>query len=319
MSERKDLTRSEQVRLRREQGRTERVQRAVKDATRPAPPVTTRTRQSVAAPKRKPARNARRRFRIVLPAARSDARTVSIPRPRLGVRLLSFLLSLVFGAGIYFAYNLPQFRVSQAQITGSQIIPAQELSAAMNVTGQPVFLLKPEELETRMRLNYPELVSVDVKVSLPNVVSVNVVERKPVVRWEQGGGYTWISEDGVAFRPRGEKSELISVMAVSAPALTLSAPDPLNPVPFISTEMVQALKGLAGHVPPGMVIIYDPVQGFGWNDPRGWVVYFGTKASDVELKMRVYESLVNSLTQRGIQPAFINVTYPTAPYYRINQ
>jgi hypothetical protein len=33
--------------------------------------------------------------------------------------------------------------------------------------------------------------------------------------------------------------------------------------------------------------------------------------------MRVYESMVNSLTQRGIRPALINVTYPTAPYYSI--
>jgi len=39
----------------------------------------------------------------------------------------------------------------------------------------------------------------------------------------------------------------------------------------------------------------------------------------VELKMRVYESLVASLTQRGIQPAMINVTYPTAPYYRMSE
>jgi hypothetical protein len=319
MSGRKDLTRSEQVRLRRESKNSKRVKRAVKEATRPAPPVTSRSRQFVATPKRKTVRNTRRRFHISLPAARQETRTLSIPRPRLGMRPLSFLLSLLFGAALYFAYNLPEFRVTQAQIAGNQLIPAQELNAAMNITGQPIFLLRPAELETRLRLNYPELTSVGVTVELPNVVSVHVVERRPVVRWEQGDGYTWISEDGVAFRPRGEIPELISVVAVSAPALTLSAADPLNPVPFISTEMVQALKGLAGHVPPGMAIIYDPVLGFGWNDPRGWLVYFGTKASDVELKMRVYESMVNSLAQRGIRPAMINVTHPTAPYYRISQ
>jgi hypothetical protein len=149
------------------------------------------------------------------------------------------------------------------------------------------------------------------------VVTVNVVERKPAVRWEQGGGYTWIAEDGVAFRPRGENPELIAVMAVAAPALDLRASDPLNPVPFISPDMVQALKGLGTHVPPGMPILYDPTMGFGWNDPRGWSVYFGTSSYDIELKMRVYETLVSSLAQRGIRPVMINVTYPTAPYYRI--
>ena len=317
MSEKKDLTRSEQVRLRRESNTSKKVQRARKEATRPAPPVTSRTRQAGAAPKRKPVQNARHRYQVAIPAARSEARPLSIPRPRLGVRLVSFLFVLLLGAGIYSAYNLPYFRVTQARITGNQLIPADELTAAMNVMGQPVFLLKPADLETRLRLNYPELVSADVTVALPNVVTVGVVERKPAVRWEQAGSYTWIAEDGVAFRPRGEIPELISVTAVSAPALDLKASDPLNPVPFISTEMVRALKGLAGHVPPGMSILYDPVYGFGWNDPRGWSVYFGTKANDVELKMRVYETLVNSLTQRGIRPVLINVTYPTAPYYRI--
>lgn len=319
MSDKKDLTRAEQVRLRRESNSSRRVQRARKDATRPVPPVTSRTRQTGAAPKRKSAQNARRRYQVAMPAASSDARPLRIPRPRLGMRLLSFLLVLVFGAAVYFVYDLPYFRVAQAQVTGNQLIPAEEVSAAMNVTGQPIFMLKPADLETKLRINYPELVSADVTVSLPNVVSVEVIERKPVVRWEQGGGYTWIAEDGVAFRPRGEIPELVLVVAVSAPALDLSASDPLNPVPFISPEMVQALKGLSGHVPAGVPVVYDPLLGFGWNDPRGWSVYFGTKASDVELKMRVYESMLDTLTQRGIRPAMINVTYPTAPYYRISQ
>ena len=316
MSEKKDLSRSEQVRLRRESNTVKRVQRARKDATRPVPPVTSRTRQAGAAPKRKSAKNTRRRYQVALTSA-SDARPISIPRPRLGIRLLSFLVVALIGAAIYFVYTLPAFRVTQAKVTGNQLISAEELSAAMSITGQPIFMLKPSDLETRLRLNYPELASVNVSVSLPNVVAVNVVERRPVVRWEQGGGYTWIAEDGVAFRPRGENPELISVMAVAAPALDLRASDPLNPVPFISTDMVQALKGLGTHVPPGMPILYDPTLGFGWNDPRGWSVYFGTSSYDIELKMRVYETLVSSLTQRGIRPVMINVTYPTAPYYRI--
>jgi hypothetical protein len=66
-------------------------------------------------------------------------------------------------------------------------------------------------------------------------------------------------------------------------------------------------------------ILYDAKSGFGWNDPRGWRAYFGMTARDVELKMRVYESLVTSLIQRGIQPALINVTYPAAPYYRLTE
>jgi cell division septal protein FtsQ len=318
MSEKQDLTRAEQVRLRREQESTKRMQRIVKEVTRPAPAVKTRARQNPAS-KRKPVQNARRRYQIVMPVARDEVRSFSIPRPRFGTRLVSLTLVTILGTLLYLVYNLPYFRVVQAQITGNQILSSEELNAVVNVSGRPIFTLKPEDLETRLRLNYPELVFVDVTVSLPNLVSVKVVERHPVVRWEQAGGYTWISEDGIAFRPRGEIGELISVAAVSAPSAAAGVSDPLNPVPFISPEWVLALKGLAGHVPPGMSILYDAKYGFGWNDPRGWKVYFGTSANDVELKMRVYESMVNSLTQRGIRPALINVTYPTAPYYRMSQ
>ncbi|HEX6270508.1 MAG TPA: FtsQ-type POTRA domain-containing protein [Anaerolineales bacterium] len=322
MKRKKELTHSELVRRRREKESVRRMQRAAIEAIRPVPPVTRRaTRQDASKPKRRSGRGsgARRRFQIAFHLPRREARSISIPRPRLGGRIFSFLLTAVLGTALYLAFNLPQLRVTHAQITGTQLLPAAEINSVLNVTGRPIFLFTPQALETRLRLHYPELVSVQVQVAWPNLVSVQITERLPVVRWEQGGGYTWISEDGVAFRPRGEVPGLISVAALSGPNVEVSGGDALTPAPFVSVEMVQALKGLASHIPPNTPILYDPSFGFGWNDPRGWQVYFGTSARDVELKMRVYESMVSSLTQRGIQPALINVTYPTAPYYRISQ
>ena len=313
MNEKKEISRSEIVRQRREQEQTREMQRAAKTITRRAAPGF--------APKRKPAQNTRRRFHIALPAAREGVRPFSIPRPRFGWRLLSFFLAALFGSALYLAFNLPQLRVTEAQLSGNQMLSPVEVNAVLGVAGQPIFMVTPAELETRLRLNYPELVSVKVGVSLPNLVTVNVTERQPLIRWEQGGGYTWIAADGIAFKPRGELAGLIPVVALSAPPVegSVTPSDPSNPASFISTEMVRALQGLAPHVPPGTAILYDAGMGFGWNDPRGWRVHFGTKAGDVELKMRVYEAMVNSLTQKGVRPALINVTYPTAPYYRMSQ
>jgi len=319
MSNKRELTRADAVRKRREQEHAKHIERASKVKARPAPKVVTRVKPNVAKPVRKPKQNARRRFNIALHMPRTDVRSISIPRPRVGWRLLSFVLASLLGAALYIAFERPELRVTEAQLIGNQILTQQEVNAVLNISGQPAFLLTPLDIETRLRLNYPELVSVRVDVSLPNLVSVNVIERKPFIRWEQGGGYTWIADDGIAFRPRGEMDGLISVVALSAPPVEGSGSDPLTPAPFISAEMVQALRGLAWHVPPGTPILYDKDYGFGWNDPRGWRVHFGIKASDVELKMRVYESMVDSLAQRGIRPAVINVMYPTAPYYRMSQ
>jgi hypothetical protein len=320
MSDNREPTRAELVRMRREQEYTEQLQRASKVTARPAHVVTTRARKDLTKPVRKPARNARRRFQIAIHMPRTDARSLHIPRPRFGMRLLSFILTAVLGTALYLAFTRPELRVTEAQLTGNQMLTQAEMNSALNVSGQPIFVLMPSDLERRLRLAYPELASVRVTVSLPNLVSVNVTERQPVIRWEQGGGYTWITEDGIAFRPRGELAGLISVVALSAPFVEGSvSDDPLTPAPFISTEMVQALKGLVSHVPPGTPILYENGVGFGWNDPRGWRVHFGTSASDVELKVRVYESMVSSLTQRGIRPALINVVYPTAPFYRMSE
>ena len=325
MKEKTEVTRAENVRKRRVRENAQSLRRAAVEAERPFHSIATRlTPVDAVKPKRRYTRagtgGARRRFQVALPLPNSDFRRLSIPRPRLGWRSLSFIFAALLGLVIYAAYTRPELRVVQAEVSGNQLLAPSEINSVLNVAGRPIFVLIPSELETRLRLHYPELVSVKVEVSLPNLVSVNIVERMPIIRWEQAGGYTWISEDGIAFRPRGEVLGLISVVALSGPKLEEKvAFDPLTPAPFISSEMVQSLKGLASHVPPGVPILYDAGLGFGWNDPRGWRVYFGVSANDVELKIRVYESLADSLTQRGIRPALINVTYPTAPYYRMSQ
>jgi len=322
MSERRETSRAEQVRLRRAQEQTKRLDRAVKETTRPLSVTATRAKASTPKRKTKPPQTPRRRFQVAMPnvpLSRPNFRALRLPRPRLGWRTFSLGLVAVIGVLVYLAFNIPQLQAAGAQVNGNRIISAAEVNTVLSVTGRPIFLVDPAELETRLRLNYPELVSVQVAVDLPNLVTVNLLERKPVIRWEQSGGYTWIAEDGVAFRPRGELDGLIAVVAESTPPASTVVPDPLNPAPFISTDMVQAIQGLAASVPPGMKILYDARMGFGWDDPRGWRVYFGATALDVPLKMRVYESMVNSLMQRGIRPALINVTYPTAPYYRMTK
>lgn len=321
----KDISRAELVRLRRERDSKTRVERARKDATRSVP-VTSRRQESPPSRRRSgsanPSRSNRRRFQNALLPVAPDAelRGISLARPNLGRRLPSFLVALLLGSILYFAFNTPQLRVAQAQVIGNQMLTPAEVNSVLDVSGQPAFLLMPSELEKRLRLQFPELAAASVNVELPNTVSVQIVERKPIIRWEQGDGYTWVSEDGIAFRPHGDMPGLISVMALSAPPIEgIVSSDSLTPAPFLSQDLIKSIKGLAAHVPPGVSILYDANFGLGWNDPRGWKVYFGTSGTDVELKMRVYESMVASLTQRGIKPALINVTYPTAPYYRLSE
>lgn len=326
MSEKKTLSRSEAVRQRR-QSRTKAQARPQKRKSRAKrtgsyrelPPITARgVVNDFAIERRKKAGS--RRFNATAGALRP--RTVSLPRVqiRVGWRLLSFFLVLLFGTGLYLFWTLPEFRVNSAQVTGNQRITADEINSALELNGRPIFLLTPDNIKEQTLQAYPELASVEVTIDLPNIVIVNVTERQPLILWQQDGGFTWIDETGTAFRPRGEAGGLIVVQALDAPpVLNVLEDDPLTPPPFISEETVKAFTALAPYVPPGTPILYHPVTGLSWADGRGWQAVFGTSGEDTEIKIRVYQAMVDWLTQRGIQPVLINVAYPNAPFYRMEQ
>jgi len=342
VSERKVPSRSEVVRKRRfeqtrqleQEQRLQRQPRAprhqkkqtkAKSGYRELPPITARgVVNDFAIERRKKVGKRRFNAALSLPRLRSlpAIRTLSLPQIRISIgwRLLSFFLVLLFGTALYLAWTLPKFRVSAAQVTGNQRIPVEEINGALALNGIPVFLVKPAALREQTLRNYPEIASVSVSVDLPNIVTVNVTERQPVIQWQQEGVYTWIDESGVAFRPRGEAPGLIIVQAsATPPALIPSDDDPLTPAPFITAEMVKAFEALAPYVPQGIPIQYDSVIGLSWNDGRGWQAVFGFGSEHVEMKALVYQSMVDWLTQKGIRPILINVAYPDAPFYRVQQ
>nr|AIA13607.1 Unknown Function [uncultured bacterium] len=153
---------------------------------------------------------------------------------------------------------------------------------------------------------------------MPNHVYVTVTERQPVILWQQDNGYTWIDPKGVAFRPRGDATGLVSVIGLTTPPAGIALlDDPFSPLPFMEKELVDAILVLAPNVPGGSTMLFDPTYGLGWNDTRGWQAFFGTSSKDMALKVRVYQSLVDSLISRNKVPEFISVVYPDAPFYRM--
>ncbi len=323
MTEKAQLTRSEMVRMRRRQESQNRLTQSTVLATRPLPPVTSREGRNYVAPSRvMPVPSNTRHFQASLSMPWIEVRmpAISFPHSEVKWRLLAFFISVVLGLALYFAWEAPDFRVTAARVVGNQRLPANEINAVLDTAGQPIFTLLPSDLETRLRLNYPELASARVTLGLPNTVSVQVVERQPVILWQQNNGYTWIDANGIAFRPRGAAEGLIPVAALAAPQPGVgSTQDPLSPIPFISADLVKAIKMLAPSLPKDTAMIYDPQNGLGWSDSRGWRVFFGDESKDMALKLQVYQSLVDSLTSQGIYPAFISVRYANAPYYRIGQ
>ena len=319
MSDKRELSRAEAARRRRAQRAVKEMEQTKKHATRPVVPVTSRARPAPVSSRpmlvKKP-----RRFNIALglPEFHLSKPKFAMPRMRANLRFASILISILLGAVIYLAFTLPYFFVPSATVLGNNHISAEEINSLLGVTGQNIFTVQPDELQTRLRMNYPELLSAEVKVYLPNHVYVTISERVPVIIWQRGEGYTWIDEAGVAFRPRGLQAGLVPVIAVDDPIPGIVEPgDLFTPPPYMQEELVDAILALSPLLPAGTSMTFDSTQGLGWKDSRGWQVYFGTSVEDMPLKARVYQSLVDSLMARNIYPAYINVMYPEAPYYRM--
>jgi cell division protein FtsQ len=328
MSEKKPLTRAEQVRLRRAQQNEKEVRKTSVQATKPMVKVTSRT-PTVPLSSVQNTKN-ERRYNIALgsPEFHLNQPKINLPKfsmPRMpqfraNWRMGALILAFVLITVLILAFQLPYFYVPSASVFGNTRIPAEEVNGIIGVSGQNIFTLKPDELERRLRLNYPEITSAQVDVYLPNVVYVTVVERQPVLLWQQGSEYTWVDASGVAFRPRGEAAGLLVVNAVDAPPAGVNTTnDPYSPPPFIQKELVDAATALAPLVPADSTLSYSTADGFNFKDPQGWTAAFGTSSNDMALKIRVYQALVASLNQRGKTPIFISVIHPDGPYYRMTQ
>ena len=256
-------------------------------------------------------------YDIAFTLGRADVRAPALTIPQLGPRWVSAALTLLLGFTIFTMWTAAPFTVNVAEVQGNQRLDAADINAALGLIGQPIFKAVPAQIEANLHTAYSDLESVKVHVGFPNRIVVNVVERMPVLAWYQNGVVTWIDASGVTFTPRGEIPGLIQVAANDAPAqIPLDPALPIYEQKFIAPEMVQAMTVLVRDVPAGMPIIFDPQYGMGWQDPRGWTVYFGQNAKDIPMKKKVYQAIVDTLTLQDVQPSLISVEYLNAPFYK---
>lgn len=254
-----------------------------------------------------------------MPLPRGAAKPAMLPI-EIGNRTLSGGLALLCLVLVVWMLSMPPFVFTSVELVGAQRVSPLEVNAATGLVGRSILFAKPDEIEASVRAAFPEFVDVRVFVSIPDYVILTVRERIPVVAWQYQDRLTWIDAEGVAFTPRGSADSVVPVMAFGLPEGQVQNFDPLNldksnPI-FIAPETILAIQSLQPYVPSGAMMIYEPQYGLGWNDPRGWQVFFGTTGTDTPLKLQIYQTIVDALSQRGVTPALVSVEYPDAPFYR---
>jgi hypothetical protein len=252
----------------------------------------------------------RKRFDFALPAQLgAQIQLPSIPVVRFGPRLLTAVLLAAVLAAIQQALASPAFRVAEASVEGNRILTAAQVHMIVGASDKPSFLIDAPAAE-RALLRQPEVLTAEVRVGWPNRVSVSLVERHPMIEWDDAGRVWWICPDGVAYLKHGEWPGVVRVRSEDE-ALSITE-DPLQPA--MSAEVLRSAAVLNAQLPEEAAsLVYDPKHGLGFEDPRGWLAYFGV-GGDMVVKVRTYQAIVAGLAQIRQPVAVISVADAAAPY-----
>ena len=311
---------------------------------RARPPVLVRNPSGGAAhSKSASGRRAKRRFDISLSAPGAEMRLPSIPVVGMGWRWVSLALAIGLLFTGYYLLSAPAFRVDAAQVHGLKRVQDFSVNTALDISGESIFVLNTADIEESLLHKFPEFSTAQASIALPNTVAISVTERIPVLTWIVNGDIKLVDADGMAFpvRPGTEvypEPVVESMVAPPVPQIITeesirnedtiqnqiteeeTAEEILTPgaIPFTTIEMVAAILTLSRQTPEQKPLIYDAVHGLGWEDPRGWEVYFGDD-DEVDVKLLVYSAIVGKMQSEGIQPLLISVEYPHAPFYRMER
>jgi hypothetical protein len=265
----------------------------------------------------------RRRYDISLNGQGAEMRLPSVPMIGVGWRLMSAFLVGALGFMIYTLLYSPFFSVDAINVAGMVRLTNAEINSVADVIGKSIIYINPLDLEQKFQDAFPELVNISVETEIPNKVKVNLVERQPVLVWEQDEETFWVDENGYAFPSQGEGGPSIVVHGNDLLSVSPPEDDTLEegemPTQTLPVDLVNAILILSSETPENTPIIYDSHYGLGWTDSRGWQVYFGSSDEDMAVKLKVYEKTFRRLKKAGIRPALISVEHVHAPYYRLER
>jgi hypothetical protein len=301
------------------------VSSATRKQTKRKVPVTRRTRPSPPMVKRQG-----RKVNVPLRTKGAELQLPAFPQLQLGWRLISGAIFVLSLAIVFSFSSLDAFEVSAVNLKGSQKLGSDEILSQVDIIGKAIIGVKPEELVNEITEKFPSLKSVQVSTGLPSSVTVQVIERDPIILWQMEESPLWIDAEGVTFPVRGEAQTLMTVIAKGYPPEVVEPEEKeteeeediiqqleFQKFPHTPLAFVHGILALNEYLPEESALQYDPQFGLGWQDPRGWLVYFGSDISEIDIKLAEYETIITTLQEENLNPALISLEYLHSPFYRM--
>ncbi|NLN69217.1 MAG: FtsQ-type POTRA domain-containing protein [Chloroflexi bacterium] len=256
----------------------------------------------------------------------------ALPRLQLGWRLFSGAVFLFALTVVISFSSLGTFRISTINLKGAQRLSPEVVLAQLDLVDKSIITIEPDVVKDKVEASLPGIKNAQVSIKLPAKVTIQVEEREPIILWEQEGSSQWIDAEGVLFPVFGEEDVPQRVVAVGDPPSAPTVPhqeidvemgeiSPLmeNVIPRTTPEFVAAVLSITKFMPEGSQLQYDSQFGLGWQDPNGWLVYFGQETANIDTKLIEYQEILTVLNQQNITPALISLEFIHAPYYRMEQ
>lgn len=326
----KESSRANRIRARRQQSRKESQPKsfgtsATRKQNKRRVPVTRRPTSTTPMVNRK-----HRKVHVPLKSKGAEVFLPAFPRLNLGWRLISAAIVILSLAVIFSFTSLSAFEVNAVNLLGAQRLSGDAILSQVDLEGKAIIALKPDEIAESISASFPSLSRVRVSAGLPASVAIKVVEREPLILWQQGDTPMWVDAEGVMFPVRGEAPVALTVIANGdppGPTVEIETENEqeietlsmlMEPsYPSTTPEFVEGMLSLRTYVPENSHLQYDPQFGLGWQDPQGWSVYFGRDTRDIDIKLAEYQTIINALQKENITPSLISLEFMHAPFYRL--
>jgi len=162
------------------------------------------------------------------------------------------------------------------------------------------------EVESRLLETLPSLRAARVTRSLPADCAITVAEREPFLAWRWGDALVWVDQDGVVYSARNGVQDVLSIES--------SDVQPPPPGQRVDSDLMAAIVAAAQALPEVRMLRVSVARGLEFTDASGYPVYLGTGYNMADRAV-VWRALREDLASRGIEPLYIDVRFPLAPYY----
>lgn len=213
-------------------------------------------------------------------------------------KICALILLVVLGAALYEFFSEGWFFVQQVDVQGQNILNQKQIALASGASGYNIFFLEPMQVE-RALTKIPEVKLAHVILGVPNSMLVQLQERVPEIVWIKGEDTYWVDADGVAFKARSPRLDLITLRDLTPSSL--QAGRRVTPTAF---NMLQALRSGWPQAPRNYE--WSPINGMSGVDEHGWKIIFGD-ATDLDLKVIKLKALIARLVAQGARVKFIDV------------